>query len=343
MIRSPVAILLGGFGVGLVLTNLFMIGHDAAHGSFTSSERFNRVIAWACMTLSYHPVSAWRHIHHDVHHRLANDRRGDVVWRPLDLETYRAATLTARAWHRCCRSSAGLGLYYLVEHWGRELMGAKSSATPPASVWPGRVTPLLAMATAGVVGWRANGCMAALCLTIVPLGVLSTVIGFVVYFNHTHPTVPWFVGAADWTRGSNQYRCTVRLVYPQPLAHFLGNIMEHTAHHVHPGVPLVNLRKAQARLQDVLEDAVVEQRWSPRTHRAIVRTCRLYDSDQHVWLDWTGEPLAATTLASPEDRARFGFWLRDLPGPRPVTHPTIDVSTRTDAFNARCTRSAQGR
>ena len=291
-----------GLGVGLVATNLFMIGHDAAHGSFTGHSRLNRAIAAIGLTLAFHPVAAWRHIHHEIHHPANNRPDDDMVWRPLDLRAYRRRSAPGRVWYRLCRTTPGLGLYYLWELWARELMGLRPSAPLPRSLWPGRLVPVAMLAVGGVAGWVTGGPTGALALTIAPLLVVSWAIGFVVYFNHTHPAIPW--GADDELlggQGANQYRCTVQLTYPAPMAHFLGNIMEHTAHHVHPGVPLTNLRAAQRRLGELLGSEVLEQRWSPSIHRAILRTCRLYDFDGHRWLDWTGEPTADTFLARADE------------------------------------------
>lgn len=286
-----------GLGVGLVATNLFMIGHDAAHGSFTHCPRLNAAIARLTFIACFHPTSAWRHVHHDVHHRSVNAAPTDVVWRPLGVTEFRRCSPRRRAWYRLYRTTPGLGLYYLVELWGRELMGGAPTRRQPRGLLGDRLGIVVVILGWVVVGVSSAGPWLALCLTIVPMLVLCWAIGFVVFFNHTHPRIPWATREGVLSQPAAQVTCSVRLVYPRMLAPFLGNVMEHTAHHVHPGVPLVNLGRAQEHLRRLVGDHIVEQRWSPKVHRHILRTCRLYDGERQLWLDWDGRPTAATFLA----------------------------------------------
>ncbi|MEM8925924.1 MAG: fatty acid desaturase [Actinomycetota bacterium] len=289
VVEHPMLDAVIGVTIGIVTGNLFMMGHDAAHGSFTHLRRLNAVLARFCFTVNWHPTSSWRFVHHEIHHSLTNDGGHDVVWRPPTLDDYHSAGVLGRAWTRLTRSSLGFGAYYLREVWWRELLRQSHGLRRHDAA---DIVSLMVMVGASTgLGWWSGGWWGAVCLTLIPLAVVGYWIGFVTYFNHTHPAVAWhFEPEVD--HEANQLDGTVRLYYPAPVAFFLGNIMEHPAHHVHPGVPLANLDKAQAHLQALLGDRALEQQWTPRTHRWMVRTCKLYDPEQHAWLDWDGTVLA---------------------------------------------------
>lgn len=302
LVDHALADLAVGVAVGIVTANLFMIGHDAAHNSFTNLSPLNAVLARFCFTVNFHPTSAWRRVHHDLHHAMANDADLDVVWRPPTTTDYRLASWSGRWWLRLTRSTSGFGAYYLRHIWWQELVrplrpGSRSDVVDLA--W--MAAALTAMAA---LGGLTGGWWGAIGLTVVPFLVVCFWIGFVTYFNHTHPSVPWYHGDGP-SSGPDPVHCTVRLHYPPPIGFFLGNIMEHPAHHVHPGVPLANLDKAQARLQELVAGRGRQERWTPALHRWIVGTCKLYDPVTHSWTGWDGRTLAPTEAADPMGGTRI--------------------------------------
>ena len=109
-------------------------------------------------------------------------------------------------------------------------------------------TGVLLAAAAVVAG---GGGWTVCCVVLVPIVVLTWVIGFVVYLNHTHPDVVWFIDRHHWTHLAGQIDATIDVRFRPPLAWLVGNIMHHPAHHLHPGVPLVNLAAAQDRLNEI--------------------------------------------------------------------------------------------
>ncbi|MEL7157092.1 MAG: fatty acid desaturase [Actinomycetota bacterium] len=287
-----------GVMIGIVSANLFMIGHDAAHNSFTHLPRLNAALARFCFTVNFHPTSAWRRVHHDVHHAMANDGAIDVVWRPPTVADYRRASPLGRCWLRLTRSTSGFGAYYFRSVWWQELVAPlrwRDRTDRADLAW------LVAAATSmAALGVATGGWTGAAGLTVVPFATVCFWIGFVTYFNHTHPLVPWYFGDAP-AEGPDPLHCTIRLYYPPVVGFFLGNIMEHTAHHVHPGVPLANLDKAQTRLGQLVGERAREQRWTPAVHRWIVGTCKLYDPVNHSWTQWDGRP-TPTGVATPPRR-----------------------------------------
>jgi omega-6 fatty acid desaturase (delta-12 desaturase) len=83
-----------------------------------------------------------------------------------------------------------------------------------------------------------------------------------------------------------------------------NSIMEHSIHHLRPGVPLYNLAEAQERLEE-LDKRVVVYRWSGRRHLDICRRCKLFDFDAKRWMDFEGNytspPYRAAKIAAVEE------------------------------------------
>ena len=54
--------------MGLVVSGLFVVGHDAAHGALFSSKRMNSTVAHLAMLPSFHVYEGWVLGHNRVHH-----------------------------------------------------------------------------------------------------------------------------------------------------------------------------------------------------------------------------------------------------------------------------------
>jgi acyl-lipid omega-6 desaturase (Delta-12 desaturase) len=85
-------------------------------------------------------------------------------------------------------------------------------------------------------------------------------------------------------------RSTVHLTLPFGLSRLTNNILEHTAHHVDPRVPLYNLPEVQSRLEATYPEEIAVERLTPGYVLRILRTCRLYDYERRQWLDYDGTP-----------------------------------------------------
>jgi omega-6 fatty acid desaturase (delta-12 desaturase) len=132
--------------------------------------------------------------------------------------------------------------------------------------------------------------IALTCGIAVPWLVFGWLIGFVIYFNHTHPEVPWFSDATEWSSFEGAIGGTTRLAFPRWAGWFASNIMNHVAHHVDPRIPLARLGEAQARIEQLLPGDVCVEEWSVERLRTILRSCKLYDYDAQCWLDYAGRP-----------------------------------------------------
>ena len=65
---NPFAVLALWVLSALVISGLFVIGHDAAHGSLFASKRMNRVVGTIAMLPSWHVYEGWVLGHNRIHH-----------------------------------------------------------------------------------------------------------------------------------------------------------------------------------------------------------------------------------------------------------------------------------
>lgn len=290
--------ILAALVAGVFSSNLFMIGHDACHGSFTRVRWLNRVAGRIAFLPSLQPYSLWELTHNRIHHVHTNLKGKDFVWTPLSKPEFDALSWWRRALYRTCRTPLGLALYYPLELWWprlilprREHLDRKRAAYDLDRLLVLLFACLQAFAvvccSGGTLGDRAA---AAVFGVLIPYLVFSWMIGFVIYFNHTHLDVPWFDREEEWRASRSAIEMTTRLKFPRWTSFFASSIMDHVAHHVDPLIPLVRLGEAQGRIEELLPGRVLVQEWSVKELLLILRRCKLYDYDSGCWLDYDGLP-----------------------------------------------------
>jgi fatty acid desaturase len=197
----PAAVILSIIG-GVAGSQLFVIGHDACHGSLTKSRLLNALIGRMAFVPSAHSFSLWAYFHNGLHHNFTNLRGHDFVWTPLSPDEFSRLS-KVRQFMECIYrhpTGAGFGLYYAIELWRRRLAW-------PTRIVPRRVAPsAYADVATTVTTWLLVGSPTALLFELdvleflggmalfagVSLMIITWAIGFVVYFNHTHPRLKWY-------------------------------------------------------------------------------------------------------------------------------------------------------
>src|SRR6478736_4159115 len=102
----------------IAIARLFVIGHDACHGSYTRYDWLNKLCGRIAFLPSLTPFSLW-----DVAHNGFTNLKGrDQVWVPMSLEEWQAASKFRRLLERIYRSGFGQGLYYTIEMWWKKLI-----------------------------------------------------------------------------------------------------------------------------------------------------------------------------------------------------------------------------
>lgn len=302
--------LLFGVLAGNLIAGLFVLGHDAAHNSLTPSPRLNKVLAYLCMLPALHNYTLWRFEHNRNHHQLPNVQHMDS-WSPFSYDEFRALPAWRRALERFYRSGLGFGLYYLVHRWwaakfyphGPFMQQMKPRVRMAAFadfalllLWLGLFGASL-MAVARAYG-DPSPWLALLYGWVVPFAVWNFMVGYTVYYQHTHPQIPWFRSREAMEANGGQEQVTVAMKYSRVYGFLTHQIMEHHAHHVHPLIPHYRLRAAQARLAELVRTPLIVERPTLPHLLQVHRTCKLYDYDRHRWLDFAGRPTSEVLVAA---------------------------------------------
>jgi omega-6 fatty acid desaturase (delta-12 desaturase) len=114
--------------------------------------------------------------------------------------------------------------------------------------------------------------------------------GLLTFVQHAHPSSIWFANREEWSFYGSQLLSTTHIILPWHGNLLFHNIMEHTAHHIDPRIPLYRLPRAQADLEAAYGDNITSERLTLAALRRTLRLCRLYDYEKHCWLDFDGTP-----------------------------------------------------
>lgn len=278
LLRIPLWVVagLGGWG-------LHCIAHDAGHGSFSRSRKFNYAVGHLSLLPLVYPFHAWRHVH-NMHHSSTNHLELDTDWRPLPAGMYDRMPLRAKLVYVSTRTWAFWG--GTIDYWLKS--GFRPGFFPRAQQ---RRDVRRSMAFVLVVAVPYLAC----------LGYLTGIEGVVIYFvlpwlathawfsattlmHHSASDLPYLT-SDYWTRNASRLLLTTDYVYPKWLLFLTHNISIHTAHHVAPVVPFYNLPKAQAALKKRYPGMVRERRFSLRQMWEIIRHLHFYDTESGFYTD----------------------------------------------------------
>jgi acyl-lipid omega-6 desaturase (Delta-12 desaturase) len=264
------------------MVRIFIIFHDAGHGSFFTSQRANDITGIITGIVTFTPYYAWRHSH-AIHHATSGDldRRGvGDVW-TMTVAEYVAAPRTTRAVYRFFRFpvvTMGLGplFMFLISH--RLYDTSTTEAREKHSVVYTNLALLLIVVVAALTIGLDKYILIQ--LPIVWIGGAAGVWMF--YVQHQFEGMVWehhdkwdYVTAA--LVGSSFYKL------PQPLQWFTGNIGFHHIHHLSPRIP--NYYLEPCHKSDPMFQAV-----KPLTLRSSLKSLslRLWDEQQHRLVGFGG-------------------------------------------------------
>jgi len=299
---------------GLAIGILFIVGHDACHGSLTPSTTLNKWLGRLAFLPSLHPYSAWEYSHNALHHGWTNLRGKDPVYCPRTVSEFRALPPWRQRLERAYRSWVGmLPLYLCTIWWPLEI---RPNATHRSHIEKRGMFrfdrslvfafPFLqagVMTAVGITRGMSGLEIALVCLLAlsVPFLAFNWLIGFATFQHHTHPRVLWYRNEDEWNFFRAQVQSTVHVEFPRWLDRLLNNIMQHTAHHVDTRVPLYHLTDAQTAIEEAFgEENVITEQFSFRGMSETFRKCQLYDFDAHHWLTFEGQPTTPARSLSTE-------------------------------------------
>ncbi|HEY0106990.1 MAG TPA: fatty acid desaturase [Rhizomicrobium sp.] len=292
------------FVAGILTATLGIIGHDSAHRGGTRHRWLNRLIGTIGFLPALHPLSRWAHHHNQVHHRFTAQIGIDNAFSPMTVDDYRKASPWAKAYYRYQRSLMGHATYYLIDIWLLQIFlpGAKERATLSARdhtdfalvyIW---LAALLAGLTAAAhaldaQGWGTAFANAATFGLLIPFLLWNLYISFVTVVQHTGPDVRWSLPTGRPSTTPQKMRGTVHIVFWEAVDLLFHRLMQHTAHHLNPIIPMYSLKAAQAHLRTLRDDVIVV-RWTPAYHWRLTRSCKLYDPVADRWCDFQFHPTA---------------------------------------------------
>ncbi|MGC1274651.1 MAG: fatty acid desaturase [Planctomycetaceae bacterium] len=311
--------LLFGLLNGVSIASLFVIGHDACHGSLTPSQTLNRWLGRLCLLPSLTPAIAWIHSHNGMHHGWTSLKSKDPVYAPLSKTEYDAFPIWRRGLERVYRSVPGIGMLYLCEVWWKlEMFPAEKDAPRGKAIHTFRKERLAVIAFAAVVvalaaiapspplGPLATTVLASVAVAaVLPYLLWNWMMAFSTFQHHTHPNVPWYDDEEEWSFFKGQVRSGVHVRLPRTVEVLLHNIMDHTAHHVDQKIPLYNLPGQQRRLEAAYPDDVTISPWEFFAFGRTLMKCQLYDYENHRWLKFDGTPTTGRLVPErPVEEAR---------------------------------------
>jgi omega-6 fatty acid desaturase (delta-12 desaturase) len=284
---------------GVQISALFVIAHDCAHGAFFGTKAANHIVGRLAMLPALHNFTMWRIVHNRWHHATPNVR-GLNSWSPMSPTEFRAAPLWRRLLERLYRTPVGFPVYYVVERWlsYKLLPGVSIPTSLQSAAWRdfvGILVFLILWLTASASLGAASGRTVAAAIGLgfaVPYLLWSLLMAKTVYLQHTSPVIPWFAHERAFAEQAGQQDVTMYVHMPRWYGFISNEIMEHTAHHIHPRIPLYNLRSAQQELEDQLGARLIQSTLSPATFLRTLQVCKLYDYDRHCWCDFRGRVTA---------------------------------------------------
>ena len=111
--------------------------------------------------------------------------------------------------------------------------------------------------------------------------------GFVTFLHHFHPDVAWYREFEAPPAAERQLISTVHVKFPAGFNWGLFNILEHTAHHISPQIPLYQLANAQAALKKAYPEHVTQEKFSLVTVWKIFATCKCWDPIGKRWVGYS--------------------------------------------------------
>lgn len=295
--------LLASLGAGVMIALMFIVGHDAAHQSFSKSKLLNRICGTIALLPGLHPYTLWEYHHNKIHHRFTAQIGIDNAFSPMSVDQYRAATPLQRGYYRFLRSLWGQPWFYLIDIWWPQIYTPFDKNQPKIArdTWAELILVYAyTVAFAALVMWiaheRADGYWpmieALIFAFVIPFLWWNVFISFLSIVQHTGPDVRWLMPTGVPSTADQQLAGTVHVVLPDAICWLFHRIMQHPVHHLNVGIPLYHLKKAEAQLEATEPRALVHV-WTPSYHWRLTRECQLYDPRTNAWLRFADVPLAA--------------------------------------------------
>lgn len=306
VVDNPLLLIPLWVAASVVISGLFIVGHDAAHGALFDSKRMNAVIGRLAMLPSWHVYEGWVLGHNRVHHAFTACQGFDFVWHPVTPQEYAELPTWKKVRHRIDWSFLGAGIYYVREIWWNKMLVGKPPKRFAKAIRRDRIlvvtVVLLVSALLAWLGWSTSGTAAGAAwmvakVWVIPFLGFSYVIGSTVHVHHIAPDIRWWP-RKQWNKFAGQVEATTVLHAPKGLDLFFHWIMVHTPHHVDQRIPMYNLELAADAIAEAFPDDVHEDKLRFRGYVANTRQCKLYDFDTGTWYTYRQAAALPTDTAT---------------------------------------------
>jgi len=216
--------------MAMVVSGLFVVGHDAAHGALFKSKRMNATVAHMAFLPSLHVYEGWILGHNRVHHPYTVRQGYDFVWHPTTPEQFAALDWWRKAVHRVEWSWVGAGPYYIHQVWWKKMMTGPNPARWVKAIRRDRwiVTSFMAgmLALFTSIGMASGDSVAGILwldvrTVLLPFLGFACFIGTMVHVHHIAPEIRWWK-KAEWNKFKAQMQGTTVLRAPKGFNWFMS-------------------------------------------------------------------------------------------------------------------------
>jgi len=264
---------------------MFIIFHDAGHGSFFKSKEANDFIGNFTGFLLFTPYFAWRHSH-AVHHASAGDldRRGTGdIW-TLTVEEYNKMPFWKRMAYRIYRNPffifvVGPTIDFVVLQRFVSMNAAVTDRERRSVVMTNLVLLGIVVVASLTIGLKEY------ILVQLPIIAIASSVGvWLFYVQHQYENVYW-ERHEDWDFATAALHGSSFYKLPRILQWFSGNIGFHHIHHLSPRIPNYELERCHYDNEYFQQVEVMTLRSSLKSLRV-----RLYDEDRHKLIGYHHVP-----------------------------------------------------
>ncbi len=274
---------------GMFAVRIFIIFHDACHGSFFKARWANDLTGLLTGIVVFTPYYNWRQTH-AIHHATSGDldRRGvGDIW-TLTIEEYEKLPRWQQLGYRIYRNPIVMfGIGPIVDFVIIQRLPASHAAATPREKQSVHLTSLALLAIVIAMSFTI-GFWSYVAVQLPVLLVATTMGVWLFYVQHQYENTYWehhenwdFAQASLY--GSSYYKL------PRILQWFSGNIGFHHIHHLSPRIP-------NYKLEDCYRSDELFQRVEPLTLKTSLKSLfvRVWDEDRHKMIGYhkTEEPQA---------------------------------------------------
>ncbi|KAF9511027.1 hypothetical protein BS47DRAFT_1373161 [Hydnum rufescens UP504] len=263
---------------GLAGAALFLLGHDAGHGTLSENKLINHTIGFIAHTVIFNPYFSWRHTH-NLHHKFNGSMERDEAYVPLTRSSFGMAPekvmkpndyqeiLGETPLWTLCRMLVMQGLgwqwYLTLNVWGNPIYPLGTNHFLPSSPLFRKSDRLpVIISNVGMLAWAAVLCR-WIYVTSFTTYIKYYFIPYILtnhwsvmfsFIQHTDPTIPHFRGET-WTFLRGAAGTIDRPLLGWMGRFFLHNVAhDHVAHHFFSTVPFWNVPELSKHVRKALGD-----------------------------------------------------------------------------------------